>query len=66
MLGTIFVNLIRMTLVALVADQFGFWPAVLFHDYGGTLLIVVWLFGYWVAMKRWILVDPTSEELEIA
>ena len=65
-LGTIFVNLIRMTLVALVAVHFGFWPAVLFHDYGGTLLIVVWLFGYWVAMKRWILVDPASDELEMA
>jgi hypothetical protein len=37
-----------------------------FHDYGGTLLIVAWLFSYWIAMKRWILVDPASEELEVA
>lgn len=65
-LGTILVNLVRMTLVALVAVKFGFWPAVLFHDYGGTMLIVVWLFSYWVFIKRWILVDPSSEEWEMA
>jgi hypothetical protein len=37
----------------------GYLPAVLFHDYGGTLLTVAWLFGFWTIAYRWILV-PTS------
>lgn len=54
-IGTIFVNLARMTLVSVVAADFGFWPAVLVHDYGGTLIIVAWLFAFWAFAHRWIL-----------
>jgi exosortase/archaeosortase family protein len=54
-LGTVLVNLVRMTIVSLVAVDFGFWPAVLVHDYGGTLLIVAWLFAFWAFAHNWIL-----------
>ena len=54
-MGTVFVNLGRMTLVSVVAADFGFWPAVLVHDYGGTLIIVAWLFAFWASAHRWIL-----------
>ena len=64
-LGTVFVNLVRMTVVCLVAAEFGFWPAVLVHDYGGTLIIVVWLFAFWACVHRWILVSPAPDELEL-
>ena len=63
-LGTVLVNLIRMTIVSLVAVGFGFWPAVLVHDYGGTLMIVVWLFAFWAFAHRWILDPAPSERLE--
>ena len=63
-LGTVLVNLIRMTVVSLVAVGFGFWPAVLVHDYGGTLIIVVWLFAFWAFAHRWILDPAHSERLE--
>jgi exosortase/archaeosortase family protein len=63
-LGTVLVNLLRMTLVSLVAAEFGFWPAVLVHDYGGTLIIVVWLFAFWAFAHRWILGVQPSEDLE--
>lgn len=63
-LGTVLVNLLRMTLVSLVAAEFGFWPAVLVHDYGGTLIIVVWLFAFWAFAHRWILGVRPSEDLE--
>lgn len=56
-LGTILVNLLRMTVVCLVAADFGFWPAVMVHDYGGTLLIVVWLFVFWSFAHRWVLAE---------
>lgn len=61
-LGTVLVNLIRMTIVSLVAADFGFWPAVLVHDYGGTLIIVLWLFAFWAFAHRWILGLLSSEE----
>jgi exosortase/archaeosortase family protein len=64
-LGTVLVNLLRMTLVSLVAADFGFWPAVLVHDYGGTLIIVAWLFGFWAFVHRWILPAQPSLELEV-
>ncbi len=55
LLGTLLVNLLRMAAVALVAVQAGFVPAVMFHDYGGTALIVLWLFAFWGFANRWIL-----------
>lgn len=64
-LGTVLVNLARMTVVSLVAAQFGFWPAVLVHDYGGTLIIVAWLFAFWASAHRWILGDRPSLVLEV-
>lgn len=65
-LGTVLVNLARMTVVSLVAAEFGFWPAVLVHDYGGTLIIVAWLFAFWAFAHRWILGDQPADELEEA
>jgi exosortase/archaeosortase family protein len=64
-MGTVFVNRARMTVVSLVAADFGFWPAVLVHDYGGTLIIVVWLFAFWAFAHRWILGSAMSDELEV-
>ena len=62
----VLVNLVRMTIVCLVAADFGFWPAVLVHDYGGTLIIVAWLFAFWAFVHRWILGDLRSDEIEVA
>lgn len=65
-LGTVLVNLARMTVVCVVAAEFGFWPAVLVHDYGGTLIIVAWLFVFWAFAHRWILGDGPVDEMEAA
>jgi exosortase/archaeosortase family protein len=64
-IGTIFVNLARMTLVSVVAADFGFWPAVLVHDYGGTLIIVAWLFAFWAFAHRWILGTAPFNQLDV-
>jgi exosortase/archaeosortase family protein len=45
--GTILLNLLRIASVILVAIYAGYLPAVLFHDYGGTLLVVLWLVLFW-------------------
>jgi len=57
-LGTVIVNLLRVAAVCLLAATAGSLPAVLFHDYGGTLVIVAWLFAFWALADRWILGDP--------
>jgi exosortase/archaeosortase family protein len=58
--GTVLVNLARVAFVCVLAATAGRMPAILFHDYGGTLLIVLWLFAFWFAAQRWIL-GPTEE-----
>jgi exosortase/archaeosortase family protein len=58
LVGTILVNVARITVVCLLAALAGYLPAVLFHDYGGTLLLVGWLFTFWVIAYRWLLPDP--------
>jgi exosortase/archaeosortase family protein len=61
-LGTIFVNLFRVTAVCLLAVTVGYVPAILFHDYGGTLLIIGWLFAFWALAYRWILGSESLAE----
>jgi exosortase/archaeosortase family protein len=55
LLGTVMVNLVRVTLVCVLAATAGRAPALLFHDYGGTLMTVAWLFAFWAAADRWVL-----------
>jgi exosortase/archaeosortase family protein len=65
--GTMLLNLLRVAVVAGIAATIGVTPAVLFHDYGGTILVVVFLFGFWVFVQRWILgAEPSGEQEAIA
>jgi exosortase/archaeosortase family protein len=61
--GTMLLNLLRVAAVVFLAATWGQTPAILFHDYGGTALVVAWLFGFWIFVQRWILPDETSAEL---
>jgi exosortase/archaeosortase family protein len=62
--GTLLLNLVRVAVVAALEATWGHLPALLFHDYGGTLLVIVWLFAFWFAVQRWILVAPASDDVE--
>ena len=64
--GTMLLNLLRVAAVAALAATWGQTPAILFHDYGGTVLVVGWLFAFWLFVQRWILPADPSEDLEIA
>ncbi|MGA7912523.1 MAG: hypothetical protein WCC30_13410 [Candidatus Dormiibacterota bacterium] len=55
LLGTVIVNLMRVSLVCILAATAGRAPALIFHDYGGTLMTIVWLFGFWAMAQRWVL-----------
>ena len=59
LLGTTLVNLVRVALVCLLAASVGSTPALIFHDYGGTLMTVAWLFAFWLMAQRWI-VEPVG------
>jgi exosortase/archaeosortase family protein len=63
--GTMLLNLLRVAAVAAIAATIGVTPAVLFHDYGGTLLVIAYLFLFWMFAQRWILAAPPSDELEV-
>ena len=63
--GTMLLNLLRVALVAFIAATAGVTPAVLFHDYGGTVLFVAFLFAFWAFAQRWIL-QPGSERSTLA
>jgi exosortase/archaeosortase family protein len=64
--GTMLLNLLRVAAVAALAVTWGQTPAILFHDYGGTVLVVGWLFAFWLFVQRWILPADPSDDLEMA
>ncbi len=57
LLGTFWMNLLRMTSVALVAYYLGRLPAVIFHDYGGTIMVLIWLALFWYILFNYFLKD---------
>jgi exosortase/archaeosortase family protein len=63
--GTMLLNLLRVAAVAAIAATVGVTPAILFHDYGGTLLVISYLFLFWMAVQRWILGPSPSDEIEV-
>jgi exosortase/archaeosortase family protein len=64
--GTMLLNLLRVAAVAAIAATIGVTPAILFHDYGGTILVITYLFVFWMFAQRWILAAGPSDELEVA
>jgi len=61
--GTMLLNLIRVAAVAALEATWGHLPALIFHDYGGTILVIGWLFTFWIVVQRWILVPPASDDV---
>lgn len=59
-LGTFLVNLFRIALVALSAYYFGQNVAIIFHDYGSTLAVIGWLFGFWWFSYSFVLEEKTT------
>lgn len=64
LLGIVWINLLRIAGIALVAYYFGRLPAVLAHDYGGTLVTIVWLALFWYFAINYVLEPKDDEEEE--
>ncbi len=60
LLGTFLMNILRMVSVAVIAYFFGQLTAVVYHDYGGSIIILAWLFTFWWICHSWML-DPLEE-----
>ena len=50
---------------AFVFYTWGHLPALIFHDCGGTILVIGWFFAFWIVVQRWILVPPASNDVVI-
>lgn len=64
--GTVLVNIARIAAVCVLAASAGYLPAILFHDYGGALLLIVWLFAFWAIAFRWLLTQPQASTEPVA
>lgn len=53
--GTFVIGLLRMASVILVDLYMGHLPAVIYHDYGGTIIIITWLVLFWYFAFAYIL-----------
>ncbi len=60
--GTVLLNLLRIVVVVGVASFWGYLPAVVFHDYAGTLLLLAWLVLLWNFSYKSILKPSTDVE----
>lgn len=47
LLGTFFVNLLRISFVTILGAYWGALFAIVFHDYFSTFVVICWLFFFW-------------------
>jgi exosortase/archaeosortase family protein len=53
--GTFLINLLRETSVILVNMYLGELAAILYHDYGGTIILITWLVLFWYLVYAFVL-----------
>jgi exosortase/archaeosortase family protein len=59
-LGIAMLNILRITVVAVVAYLFGQLPAVIVHDYGSVIATVAFLMAFW-AFAYNVVLERTSD-----
>ena len=58
--GTFLVNVVRITIPAVLAYHRGYIPAIVFHDYVGTVLTLLWMGVFWSFAFENILMQKTD------
>jgi exosortase/archaeosortase family protein len=61
--GIFLLNLIRITLVCLAALYWGYLPALILHDYGGTIMTLLYLAVFWHLAFNYLLKKRASKRL---
>jgi exosortase/archaeosortase family protein len=64
--GTILLNIGRVLLILLVAMFWGYLPSLIIHDYMGTLMLLLWLVGFWHFSYNYVLEPLPRNEDESA
>ena len=63
--GTFLLNIVRILIPIILAYFFGYIPAIVFHDYLGTLLTLLWMGIFWNFAFRSILVSEKDIRMGI-
>lgn len=58
--GMFAVNVLRIAIVVILAFSAGYPTALLFHDYAGTIMCLVWLFGFWAFALKHFAKEPAG------
>lgn len=53
--GTLLLNILRIVAVILFAVLFGQVAAIIFHDYVGTVIVLLWLVVFWKIANEYLL-----------
>jgi exosortase/archaeosortase family protein len=61
--GTFIINLIRILIPILLAHYVGYLPAILFHDYFGTVITLIWLGGFWYLSSGSLLIRSRARSV---
>ena len=62
--GTVIVNVLRIVAVILVSMFWGALPSALFHEYAGTILVLLWLVTFWQLSYKLVLRPLKVEALQ--
>jgi len=54
-MGTLLINIFRISFIAIIAYYFGELSAVIFHDYVSTIMVIIWLITYWTFAHQFLL-----------
>jgi exosortase/archaeosortase family protein len=60
--GTFIVNIVRILIPSLLAYYSGYIPAIIFHDYFGTILTITWLGVFWNYSFKNLLIDVNPQD----
>lgn len=66
-LGIFLINVLRIDLVVILFKLFGYFPAVIFHDYFANIMVVSWVFFFWWFSYTFVLEekDPGNSNLSL-
>lgn len=63
-LGTFWINILRIVFITILAGYFPSVFAIVFHDYFATLITALWLFAFWWFTYAYVLEEKTQAALK--
>lgn len=60
LMGTFWVNILRIVIIYILGFHFGQIVAFIFHNFLGTLIVIAWLFFFWWFAYKYVLEEKVS------